>query len=90
MPGWLTSMLRDTEINLATYPGYSFETTLALLAEFDRNVREARAALANVREARAALAAADFGRPGCDLPALDCYDRGGGHYRRSEVTGGRL
>ena len=45
MPGWLTSMLRNTEINLATSPGYSFETTPSLLAEFDRNVREARAAL---------------------------------------------
>ena len=32
MPGWLLQMLRDTEINLATSPGYSFETTEALLA----------------------------------------------------------
>src|SRR2546422_9204706 len=34
MPGWLTAIVRDTEINLATYPGYSFETTPSLLAEF--------------------------------------------------------
>ena len=51
MPGWLTSMLRNTEINLATSPGYSFETTPSLLAEFDRNVREARAALASAKDA---------------------------------------
>jgi uncharacterized damage-inducible protein DinB len=51
MPGWLTSMLRDTELNLATSPGYSFETTASLLADFDRNVREARAALASATDA---------------------------------------
>ncbi len=51
MPGWMTSMLRATEINLATSPGYSFETTPALLAEFDKNVREARAALASAQDA---------------------------------------
>src|SRR5207247_1698600 len=51
MPGWMTAMLRDTEINLATYPGYSFETTPALLAEFDKNVRAARQALAAAKDA---------------------------------------
>ncbi|PYP29499.1 MAG: damage-inducible protein DinB [Gemmatimonadetes bacterium] len=51
MPGWMTAMLRDTEINLATYPGYSIETTPSLLAEFDRNVRAARQALAAAKDA---------------------------------------
>ena len=51
MPGWMTAMLRDTEINLATYPGYSFETTPALMAEFDKNVRAARQALAAAKDA---------------------------------------
>jgi uncharacterized damage-inducible protein DinB len=51
MPGWLTQMLRDTEINLATAPGYSFETTEALLGEFDRHVRDAREALTAARDA---------------------------------------
>ena len=46
MPGWLTNALRETELDLARAPAYSLETTLTLLAEFDRNVREARAALA--------------------------------------------
>jgi uncharacterized damage-inducible protein DinB len=52
MPGWITLTLPPhAELDLATYPGYSFETTLTLLAEFDRNVREARAALAASQDA---------------------------------------
>jgi len=51
MPGWITLTLLHTELNLATYPGYSFETTLALLGEFDKNIREARAALAGIADA---------------------------------------
>jgi uncharacterized damage-inducible protein DinB len=51
MPGWLTTMLRDTSLNLGTYPGYSFETTPTLLAEFDRHVREAREAIAAAKDA---------------------------------------
>ena len=51
MPGWITLTLRQPELDLATYPGYSLETTLALLADFDRNVREARAALAATSDA---------------------------------------
>jgi uncharacterized damage-inducible protein DinB len=47
MPGWITMTLRDTEIDLAASPGYSFETTETLLGEFDRHVREAREALAS-------------------------------------------
>lgn len=50
MPGWLTFMLRDTEFDLAASAPYSFETTPALLAEFDRNVREARTALASAMD----------------------------------------
>jgi uncharacterized damage-inducible protein DinB len=51
MPGWLTATLREAEMDLAGYPGYSLETTLVLLGEFDRNVREARAALAGTADA---------------------------------------
>jgi len=51
MPGWLTQMLRATEINLATAPGYSFQTTEALLGEFDRHVRDAREALTAASDA---------------------------------------
>jgi uncharacterized damage-inducible protein DinB len=51
MPGWLTQTLRDTEIDLATSSGYSFETTETLLEEFDRHVREAREALTSAKDA---------------------------------------
>jgi hypothetical protein len=53
MPGWLTQMLRATEINLATAPGYSFQTTEALLGEFDRHIRDAREALTAAWERQA-------------------------------------
>src|SRR5690242_15335702 len=45
MPGWITNALQQTEMNLAGGPGYSFETTETLLAAFEKNVREARAAI---------------------------------------------
>ena len=45
MPGWITTTLRETELDLARASGYSFERTEALLRDFDRNVREARAGL---------------------------------------------
>jgi uncharacterized damage-inducible protein DinB len=46
MPGWITNALRETELNLARAGGYSFETTATLLSTFDKNVREAREAIA--------------------------------------------
>jgi uncharacterized damage-inducible protein DinB len=48
MPGWITRTLREPHIDLAGGTGYSFETTETLLAGFDRNVADARAALAEV------------------------------------------
>jgi uncharacterized damage-inducible protein DinB len=48
IPGWITTSLRDTFIDLAAAGGYSFEPTEALVREFDRNAREAREALASV------------------------------------------
>ena len=56
MPGWIATTLTSTELDLAGGAGYSFETTETLLQEFDRNVQEARAALA-------AAADADFAVP---------------------------
>jgi uncharacterized damage-inducible protein DinB len=50
MPGWVTATLKDTEINLATSPPYSVETTPTLLAEFDTNVRDAHKALQSARD----------------------------------------
>jgi uncharacterized damage-inducible protein DinB len=51
MPGWIANTLRHTSLDLATAGGYSFEKTGTLLAGFDQNVREARAALAASRDA---------------------------------------
>jgi uncharacterized damage-inducible protein DinB len=46
MPGWIPRTVRDTEINLSTGAGYSFQTTETLLSQFDKAVSDARAALA--------------------------------------------
>jgi uncharacterized damage-inducible protein DinB len=51
MPGWLTRMVRDTEIDLGKEAGYSYETTQTLLAKFDAHVREARDAIAAAKDA---------------------------------------
>src|SRR5512132_3955379 len=46
MPGWITNTLTETELNLSGASPYSYEKTEDLLALFDKNVREARAAIA--------------------------------------------
>ena len=51
MPGWIGNTLRETELNLAGAAGYSFETTDTLLALFDKNAADARAALKAARDA---------------------------------------
>jgi uncharacterized damage-inducible protein DinB len=56
LPGWTTMMMSQTEIDIAPvdgpkFPGYSYETTATLLAEFDRNAAGARAALAGASDA---------------------------------------
>lgn len=45
MPGWITSALKDTSLDLARGGAYTNESTAKLLDLFDRNVREARAAI---------------------------------------------
>ncbi len=45
MPGWITQIMRETRLDLSGAPAYSNESTPKLLAEFDRHVAEARAAL---------------------------------------------
>ena len=52
MPGWLTNIATQPKLDLMTSPPYTFETTDNLLAAFDRNVREARAALATLDDAK--------------------------------------
>jgi len=50
MPGWITGMMRTAELDLSGAPGYSYEKTEALLGEFDRNVKEARAAMVAAKD----------------------------------------
>jgi uncharacterized damage-inducible protein DinB len=50
MPGWLTTTIKETKLDLAKGGGYSFEKTETLLDLFDKNVRSAREALANASE----------------------------------------
>ncbi len=51
MPGWLTRIVRDSEIDLAGGPGYSYQPTESLLSQFDKHVREARAVIASAKDA---------------------------------------
>lgn len=51
MPGWITNAVSETSLDLAEYPGYSYETTEALVIAFDTHVREARNALATATDA---------------------------------------
>lgn len=51
MPGWVANAVSHTELDLATYPGYTFEPTERILAIFDGHVADARAALAAAPDA---------------------------------------
>src|SRR2546427_6295044 len=94
MPGWLTAIVRDTEINLATYPGYSFETTPSLLAEFGASTFVSTTCRSRRCTAPPPMNADDGG----DLPALagvaqplgDAVERrgeGGAHGAERRVVG---
>ena len=56
MPGWQTLTLKQKSLDLSSGPAYSLEKTETLLAEFDRNVRDARAAISAAEDA-------DFAEP---------------------------
>lgn len=51
MPGWITNAVLETELNLAGYPGYTYEKTETLLKSFDKHVSEARKAIASAKDA---------------------------------------
>jgi len=51
MPGWITQAMQSTRLDLGSFVPYTYETTETLLADFDRNVREAREALAAAKDA---------------------------------------
>ena len=46
MPGWITNTLTSDSLDIGGQPGYSYEKTETILDVFDRNVREARDAIA--------------------------------------------
>ena len=50
MPGWITRTVRGDDIDLSEGPGYSYETTETLLAQFDQHVREARQEIERARD----------------------------------------
>ena len=51
MPGWIANTLQQTELNLKGGASYSNETTETLLQGFDKNVRDARAAIVASKDA---------------------------------------
>jgi uncharacterized damage-inducible protein DinB len=55
MPGWATMIMKQTELDIAPADGsgqpYTVEKTATLLAEFDRNAAQGRAAIAQAADA---------------------------------------
>ena len=51
IPGWITNTVTETALDLASYPGYTYEKTETLLKSFDKNVSEARKAIKTARDA---------------------------------------
>ena len=50
MPGWITMTIRSPSLDLKSGGGYSVQPTESLVAQFDKNVGEARAELGKVRD----------------------------------------
>jgi uncharacterized damage-inducible protein DinB len=50
MPGWITNILTETRLDLSKAGRYTNEKTETLLAGFDKNVAEARAAIAKAKD----------------------------------------
>jgi uncharacterized damage-inducible protein DinB len=48
MPGWIANSLRESELDLATVEGYSYQKTEKLISDFDQHVKDAHDALASV------------------------------------------
>jgi len=51
MPGWIAQTLKNTELSLGGASPYSYEKTETLLEMFDKNVKDARAAIEGSSEA---------------------------------------
>jgi len=50
MPSWITNAVTQTSLDLGGYPGYSYEKTEDLVKVFDKNVKDARAAIAKSKD----------------------------------------
>jgi uncharacterized damage-inducible protein DinB len=55
LPGWAPMMMQRTELDIAPasgpqFPGYSFESTATLVAEFEKNAAAGRTALASASD----------------------------------------
>jgi uncharacterized damage-inducible protein DinB len=50
MPGWITMTIRNPSLDLKSGAGYTFQPTESLVAQFDKNVGEARGELGKVRD----------------------------------------
>jgi uncharacterized damage-inducible protein DinB len=50
MPGWITTAIHKSFLDLAAAAGYSIQTTESLLQQFDKHVKEARAAIAGASD----------------------------------------
>jgi uncharacterized damage-inducible protein DinB len=50
MPGWIANTLTEPDLDLAGYPGYSYEKTEDLIASFDEHVAAARKAIVASRD----------------------------------------
>ena len=51
MPGWITGIMKGTKLDLSQGGKYTLEKTEVLLRMFDKNVQEARAAIASASDA---------------------------------------
>ena len=51
MPGWLTFTMKQSVLDLSGGQPYSLEKTETLLADFDRNVKEAREVIGQAKDA---------------------------------------
>jgi uncharacterized damage-inducible protein DinB len=50
MPSWIANTLQQTQLDLASYPGYTYEKTEDLVRTFDRHVTDARNALMSSKD----------------------------------------
>ena len=50
IPGWITTMIRDSEIDLATYPHLEFKDTETLVKHYQEGVADAISALENITD----------------------------------------